>query len=103
MNVKQEDRLSQRQLPVTWEREKIGVKKKKRHKAPSKDEKPKISDSQLYFILFFKFQNTEGSISLRSRFRGEKEDVLAVQLTTNWVCSLSSGDTGLAFCLIAEG
>lgn len=105
MNVKQEDRLSQRQLPVTWEREKIGVKKKKkkRRKAPSKDEKPKISDSQLYFILFFKFQNTEGSISLRSRFRGEKEDVLAVQLTTNWVCSLSSGDTGLAFCLIAEG
>lgn len=102
MNVKQEDRLSQRQLPVTWEREKIGVKKKKRRKAPSKDEKPKISDSQLYFILFFKFQNTEGSISLRSRFRGEK-DVLAAQLTTNWVCFLSSGDTGLAFCLIAEG
>lgn len=102
MNVKQKDRLPQRQLPVTWEREKIGVKKKKRRKAPFKDEKPKISDSQLYFILFFKFQNTEGSVSLRPRFGGDKEEVLAVQLTTSWVCSLSSGDTGLVFCLIAE-
>lgn len=45
MNVKQKDRLPQRQLPVIWEREKIGVKKKKRRKAPFKDEKPKISDS----------------------------------------------------------
>lgn len=60
MNVKQEDRLSQRQLPVTWEREEIGVKKKKRHEAPSKDQKPKISDSQLFLFCFSSLKTLKG-------------------------------------------
>jgi hypothetical protein len=51
VNLGKEDILSERQLPISWEREEVGVKKKEKvFKATSKRKKLKIYSTVLYFV-----------------------------------------------------